>query len=78
MSEKHSIELQATPEDSLNLLFEQYKEELADPLLNKIKTEIERSWNSSNSENQEVLIRFKEFVGIEDYDKNIRLKKITE
>ena len=24
------------------------------------------------------LIRFKEFVGIEDYDKNIRLKKITE
>lgn len=62
MTEKPPIETPTTPEDSLNLLFQEYKDELTDPLLNQIKSEIERSWNASKSDHNEIVNRLGDFL----------------
>ncbi len=62
MVEKPPIEAPATQEDSLNLLFGQYKNELADPLLSQIRTSIENSWDVSSPAHNEVSTRLEEFL----------------
>ena len=61
MSEKHPIEISPS-EDSLNLLFEQYKEELKDHLLGQIRSEMEKSHDPANPDHKEVQKRLGEFL----------------
>jgi hypothetical protein len=62
LPEKFSNENPELKEDSLNLLFEDYKNEFEDPLLNRIKSVIEQSWDPSDPTHQEALARLKEFL----------------